>query len=454
MNYFNEMAGDIRHIGVLAVPLILTQLAQVALTTTDIAMMGMLGPKEIAAGGLAITIFNQLRTMGTGLVTATGNLVAYANGKNDSVQIRSLVGASFLLSTFAGLLFVGVMLLIRHPLLWLGQDEDVVQLTQCYLSIAALGMLPCLWFQVIRQYTVGLRQPGPLLLITLLSVGLNGGLNYGLMFGYFGLPKLGFVGIAYATSVVYLLAFLMFFGIVLTRKALSRPLVSSICHVDRKALRNTWKMGLPIALTYGSEAAFFTVLTLLIGTLGTHALAAQTITNQVVYIVFMISVGLSHASSITISHACARKEFSKARRLGYTGLGLGIVAMMVIAILYVSVPDGVISLFLDRDRGGNMRVFQLAVGLLMIAAVLQVVDCAQNIGIGLLRGLGDVTTSFKMTLMGYWLVGLPCAYLVGVTLGYGILGVWVGLLCGLSVTACLLLYMFESRWVSLVASAR
>jgi multidrug resistance protein, MATE family len=452
MTFYRQFRLDAAHIGVLAAPLILTQLAQVALTTTDIVMMGMLGAREVAAGGLALTLFNQLRTMGTGLVTGTGNLVAFANGQNDPAQIRRLVRASFALTTLAALAFALLLLVIEQPLVWLGQDPSIARQAALYLAAAAPGMLPCLWFQALRQYTVGLRKPGPLLAITIVSITLNAALDYALMFGRFGLPKLGLVGIALATSSVYLLSFLMFLGVVLGRRELAAHLSLAVWRTDLAALSRTWKMGLPIAATYGSEAAFFTVVTLVIGSLGAGALAAQTIVNQVIYIVFMVSVGLSHASSISISHACAQHDYRGARRLGYTGLGLGVGVMLLVALPYLAIPSEVIRPFLDARTAANADVLRLAAGLLTIAALLQIFDCSQNIGVGILRGLGDVRSSFRISLVGYWLIGLPIAYLAGIVLGYGIYGIWVGLAAGLAATASLLLRTFETRLGQLSAS--
>ncbi|HIE1371345.1 TPA: MATE family efflux transporter [Burkholderia sola] len=429
----------------LAAPLILTQLAQVALTTTDIVMMGMLGPREIAAGGLALTIFNQFRTMGTGLVTGTGNLVAFANGQHAHAEIMRLVRSGFALSTLAALAFALMMLCIEMPLVWLGQDPGVARQASFYLAAAAPGMLPCLWFQVLRQYTVGLRKPGPLLAITIVSIVVNAALDYALMFGRFGFPKLGLVGIACATSGVYLLSFIAFLTIARRRPELSEHLSLAAWRADADTLARTWRMGLPIAATYGSEAAFFTVLTLVIGTLGADALAAQTIVNQVIYIVFMISVGLSHASSISISHACAQRDYRGARRLGYTGLALGVVTMLVVALPYLIAPTRVLAPFLDNGAAASAEVLRLAGGLLTIAALLQIFDCSQNIGIGILRGLGDVTSSFRISIVGYWLIGLPVAWAAGVLLGYGIYGIWSGLAIGLAATASMLLHKFEGH---------
>ncbi|VWD63290.1 multidrug resistance protein NorM [Burkholderia lata] len=445
---------DARQIGVLAAPLVLTQLAQVALTTTDIVMMGMLGPREIAAGGLALTIFNQFRTMGTGLVTGTGNLVAFANGQHAHPEIMRLVRSGFALSTLAALVFALMMLCIEMPLVWLGQDRDIARQASLYLAVAAPGMLPCLWFQVLRQYTVGMRKPGPLLAITIVSIVVNAALDYALMFGRFGFPKLGLIGIAGATSSVYLLSFIAFLMIARARPELSEHLSLAVWRADADALARTWRMGVPIAATYGSEAAFFTVLTLVIGTLGADALAAQTIVNQVIYIVFMISVGLSHASSISISHACAQQDYRGARRLGYTGLALGVVAMLIVALPYLVAPTRVLAPFLDNRAAASAEVLRLAGGLLTIAALLQIFDCSQNIGVGILRGLGDVTSSFRISIVGYWMIGLPVAWASGVLLGYGIYGIWSGLALGLAATASMLLHKFEGRLRALTQDAQ
>lgn len=453
MNVHRQFWFDARHIGVLAAPLILTQLAQVALTTTDIVMMGMLGPREIAAGGLALTIFNQLRTMGAGLVTGTGNLVSFANGQRDHAQIMRLVRASFALSTLAALAFALLMLFVEKPLVWLGQDPAVARQAALYLAAAAPGMLPCLWFQSLRQYTVGLRKPGPLLAITVASIVVNAALDYALMFGRFGLPALGLTGIACATSAVYLVSFVAMLAVVKGRAELAGHLSLAAWRTDGQALARTWKMGLPIAATYGCEAAFFTVLTLMIGTLGTDALAAQTIVNQVIYIVFMISVGLSHASSISISHACAQHDYQGARRLGYTGLALGVAAMLIVALPYLAVPAHVLAPFLDHGAASNAVVLHLATGLLTIAALLQIFDCSQNIGVGILRGLGDVKSSFRISIVGYWVIGFPVAWSAGLMLRYGINGVWIGLAIGLAATATMLLRQFERHLGALMERA-
>lgn len=213
---------DSRALATLAVPLILTQLAQVALTTTDTVMMGMLGTADLAAGGLAIVLFNQLRTMGVGLVTSVGNQIAAASARAESAQdtgqgtargesddeVREIVRASLAVATLAGVAGAVLMLLIGQALNLLGQEADVVERAQTMLLALAPGLVPCLWFQAIRQFTVGMRRPQALLQITIASVAVNAGINWVLIHGTWGLPKLGLPGVGVATTLVYLLSFL------------------------------------------------------------------------------------------------------------------------------------------------------------------------------------------------------------------------------------------------------
>jgi len=455
-----QLRSEVAHISALAGPLIMTQLAQVALTTIDLVMIGLLGPFDIAAGGLALTLFNLLRATGAGLLTATGNLVAEAAGQEDSAQVRHLLRASLALGTVAALGATLLLLYSERPMLWLGEDPSLARRASQFLAILAPGLLPCFWFQSLRQFAIGLRTPGPLMAITVACTALNGVLDYLLIFGRWGFPKLGLLGIAWATSGVYLLSFSLFLGMVGRREELSRYVSLALWNqgtaawaADLAALSRTWRMGIVVASTIASETAFFTVLTLLIGTMGTAALAAQTITNQLIYIVFMVSAGLSQSVSVGISRACTRSDFPKARRLAYTGLGMGLAAMLCVAVPYLVTPGMVLRPFLGSPTA-NAGVWKLATQVLTIAALLQFFDCAQNMGVGVLRGIGEVGRSFQMTLIGYWAIGLPTAFLLGVTLNLGLFGIWVGLTLGLATTAALLWRSFERQLANLTTPNR
>ncbi|MFJ6947406.1 MATE family efflux transporter [Streptomyces wuyuanensis] len=430
----------------LAFPLILTNFAYVALTTVDIVMLGRLGAVEIAAAGLAIALFNQLRTTGTGLVTGVSNLVAEARVRDDRERVGALLFAGFFWATVCGVVFCAALLLVGPLLVLLGQDPTVVDKAGEFLTVLAPGMLPCLWFQNLRHFTTGLKRPGPLLAITIASVGVTIGLNYVLIHGKFGLPAFGFVGVAIATVTVFLLSFLAFIAVILRDGVLRPYLVSPDARRwDGDAVRSVWRLGLPISGTYASEAGFFSVLTLIVGSLGVNALAAQTVLNQIVYIVFMISAGLSHAASIHISEAGGGNDYVTARRMGLLGTAWGLIATLVIAVVYLAIPERIVSLFISAEHADNADIIALTVTGLLIAALMQVFDATQNIGNGILRGVGDTAGPFRISLIGYWLIGLPAGYLLGVTADGGVEGVWIGQTIGLAATAVILLVAFLRR---------
>ncbi|MFE0133585.1 MATE family efflux transporter [Streptomyces sp. NPDC059037] len=452
---------DSRALATLAVPLVLTQLAQVALTTTDTVMMGLLGTQELAAGGLAIVIFNQLRTMGVGLVTSVGNQIAAAAARAEQAEsvresgpeegreagcgnhdeVRGIVRASLAVATLAGIAGAVLMILIGQALPLLGQDADVVDRAQSMLFALAPGLLPCLWFQAIRQFTVGMRRPQALLQITVASIAVNAGLNWGLVHGTWGLPRLGLTGIGIATSTVYLLSFLALYVSAKRDSELAPLLTLSVTKADPATVRRLIGLGVPIAATYGSEAGFFSLTALMAGSFGPAALAAHTAVNQLVYIVFQVAVGLSHAASINVSRELALGRVEDARRIKNTALACAAAVMTVVGIAYLTVPRLILAPFMDS---GSDRALTIATQLLVVTAFLQFFDCAQNIGVGLLRGLDDTKSGFRITLIGYWAVGLPAAWLLAFPLALDTTGIWLGLLTGLATTAVLLLRRYSA----------
>jgi MATE family multidrug resistance protein len=442
-----------RELAYLSAPIALTQLAQVALTTTDTVMMGLISIQALAAGGLAITLFNQLRTMGVGLVTAVGNLISGAVGRGERTgdttpseataeEVRDIVRSSFLIATVAGILGGILLVGLGYGLRFVGQDAEVLDMALPMLIALAPGLVPCLWFQVIRQFTVGMRRPKALLVITILSVLFNIALNWAFIYGTFGLPALGLPGIGVSTSLVYLLTFGIFAAMGRRDDVLS-PMLSFAIHRSRpETVRTILRLGVPIAGTYGSEAGLFSVTAVIIGSFGAPALAAHTVVNQLTYIVFQVSVGISHGSSILVSRFVGLGEAIKSRLTARVAFSHAAIVIAVVGVVYLLAPTWVLSLFMDTS---DTTAVSIATVLLAIAIFQQFADSAQNIGIGLLRGVGDTASSFGITLIGYWLVGLPVGLLFAFGFGLDTYGMWIGLSCGLLTAAILLLRTFQQR---------
>ncbi|MBF6362438.1 MATE family efflux transporter [Nocardia farcinica] len=432
---------DTRRLATLATPIALTQLAQIAVSTTNIALMGTLGVGAVAAGGLALVLFNQIRTMCVGLVTGTGNQVAAAvsaadkRGDSPAGEVREIVRASFLVATLAGLLGGAVLIGLGWSLQWLGQDASVLAEARPLLVALAPGLLPCLWFQVLRQYTVGMQRPQALLLVTLASIALNLVLALAFIHGWAGVPALGLTGVGVATSLVFLITFGVFWAMVRHDERLGAMLSVRPWPVRGRTVLAELRLGTPIALTYGSEAGMFSVLALVMGSLGPAALAAHNVVYQIIYIVFQVAIGLSHGASILVSHAVARDEHAHARHVAWLALRYAGVVAAVTGALYVLAPQLVLRPFLDPADTATLDIARV---LLLIGIVLQFFDAAQNIGTGLLRGLKETGAGFRLSLIGYWLVGLPTALVLALPVGLGAPGVWWGLTAGLAATAILM----------------
>lgn len=446
-------AAGYRSLLAVASPIAGIQLAQVALTTTDLIMMGSLSISAIAAGGLAVTLYNQLRTMCVGVVTAVGNLVAGAVGRGEHrsgrpepdaqtcAEVSAICRSSFLVATGVGML--GALLL--GALSWLlsrvGLAPALVALCRPTIWTLAPGLIPMLWLNVLRQLAVGMRRPGSLLGVTIASIAVNAALDGGFAYGWFGLPVLGLPGIGLATTLVQTVNFGAFL-LILKRDPVIGPLLSLAgWRADPGTVRQILRLGMPISLTYGSEAGITSVATLIMGGFGPIALAAHNVVNQLAYIAYQINIGLSQGSSILISRAIGMGNRREAGHVARRALTLCIVAMTLAGLIYLVFPHGVLRLFLERDP--SPVVLGAASTLLLFGIVQQYCKGTQNIAVGLLRGLGNTRVGFRMTLIGYWLIGTPAMLFFGYVLHLGGPGVWLGLCAGFAATALLLGWRFR-----------
>ena len=432
----------------LAAPITGIQLAQIALTSVDLAMMGLIGIQAVAAGGLAILLYNQIRTMAVGMTTGVGNLVAAARsrgtlrtGENslDAIaleEIRELLRGSLLTATLVAVVAAGVLILLSRALAYFDQDPAIVAMARPVMLALTLGLLPMLWLNVLRQFAVGMQRAGSLLRVTLLSIGLNALLNAIFIYGWLGVPMLGLTGIGLATSLVQAWSFIHYLRLIRRDPQLQPFLLLGHWKPRTDTMQLIARWGFPISLTYGSEAAITSVAALFIGTFGPVALAASNVVNQLAYIVYQINVGLSQSSSILISAALARKAHAEIAAIAWRALEICAAAMLLAGLIYVAVPAFVLRPFLGPHA--DAAVLSAARTLLWVAIAHQFLKGSQNIGVGLLRGLGKTATGFKSALVGYWLIGIPAMAAFGFAMKGGSLGVWLGLCVGLGATSLIL----------------
>ena len=436
----------------LSAPIAGIQFAQVALTTVDLIMMGLLGVGAVAAGGLGLLLYNQLRTMGVGMVTGVGNLVAGTLGRAEKrsgsaaidlegrEEVRDLVRASLLIATATGLLAGALLVALGYALPYLGQDADVVALARPIVLALAPGLLPMLWMNVLRQFAVGLRRPGSLLVVTLVSIGVNALLNAVFIYGWLGLPALGLAGIGLSTTLVQLWTFAVYLRMVRRDAAMRDLLALDAWRARRETVMRILRMGTPISLTYGSEAAITSIASLFIGAFGPVVLAASNVVNQLAYIVYQANIGLSQGTSILVSRALGRGEQDEIGRIALQALTISLSLMSIIGLVYVLVPEAVLLPFLGER--GDGAVLAVASTLLWFAIAHQIFKGSQNICVGLLRGLGNTRAGLTNTLIGYWLIGIPAMAVFARATEWGAYGVWFGLCLGFGATSVLLWLRF------------
>jgi MATE family multidrug resistance protein len=428
----------------LAAPLVLTNLAQAAIQTTDVVLLGWLGARALAAGSLGANLYIAFLIFGMGLVTAASPLIAAEIGRRrHSVRdVRRTVRQTFLAALT---LTLPVWLALWHAealLVMLGQEPALAREATPFVRALMWGFLPALWFLVLRGFVAALEQPGWALGIGIAGVVFNAVINYGLVFGALGLPELGLVGAGIGSSLTQLFMFLGL-ALVISRHTRFRRyhLFGHLFRPDWQRYRDVWRLGAPIAMTLGLEVTVFNAAVFLMGLIGTAALAAHAIAIQIASLTFMVPLGLAQAATVRVGLAFGRADRAAIGRAGWTALALGTGFMTAAALVMLAAPAALVRLFID-DVPANAEVIRLAVSFIGVAALFQIVDGAQSVGAGMLRGIQDTTVPMLYAAVGYWVIGIGVGAGLGFWVGWQGLGIWIGLAIGLAVVALLMV----TRW--------
>ncbi|WP_420860872.1 MATE family efflux transporter [Algirhabdus cladophorae] len=432
---------------VLGLPLVGSHLAQMSMTVTDTLMLGRYSVEALAAITLAGGMYFMIFIVGSGFSLAVMPLVAQAAEKGDEVAIRRVTRMGLWLSFGYGLLVYIPSFWSETVLLSMGQLPQVAKDAQTYLRIASLGLIPAMLVMVLKSYLAALERTQIVLWATVVAAIVNAGLNYVLIFGNFGAPELGIKGAAIASLIlqIFSLATLVIYvRIVLPQ----HDLFARLWRPDWQAMFQVFTLGYPIGLTLLAETALFSGAAIMIGWIGTPELAAHGIALQWASVTFMVHLGLSQAATVRAGRALERDDPFGLRR----GAGTVIVLSFIYAVITVAVfliwPEPLISLFLDSQDPERPLIIPIAVGLLVMAALFQVVDGAQVVALGLLRGVQDTKVPMIFAAISYWGIGMPASLFFGFVLDLGAIGVWLGLVVGLGVAAVLLNWRFWTFGIS------
>lgn len=428
----------------LALPIALTQLGQIAMMTTDLALIGRLGDNAVAAAALAHTVFFVAFVIGMGLVSAVAPLAAQALGARQPRTVRRALR----IGLWAALMLCVPMMMLplygEQVLILLGQAPDNARLAQRYLLGLAPGMAPALCFMAIRNFMGAVNRPEPGLWITLVAIPANALLGYALIHGHWGMPRLELLGAGVATTTVNFGMCAAALWFTYSQRPFKKfHVLGRFWRIDWPLMRQLVVIGAPIAVSFLLEYGLFSAAGLLMGVISTTALAAHQIALQIAAILFMVPFGIGMAATVRVGQALGRNEPAAIRRAGIVAVVLGIAFMTIMTLAVIVVRFEVAGFFFGDTKQG-IDAIELAATLMMVGATFFIADGIQTVAAGALRGLSDTRVPLLLAAISYWLIGFTAAYGLAFWTSLGAVGVWIGLSIGTAIYAISLVLRFRT----------
>lgn len=427
----------------LGIPLVGSQLGLILMNTTDTIMLGWYGVDTLAAAVLATKYYFVIMIFGAGFSHAVVPIAAQAVGEGDTRGARRAVRMGLWIAVVYWVFAAPMFLNAERVLVFLGQDPRISALAGEYMLIAMLALLPTLLAHALRAFLAAIERPRIIMWSTLSAVLLNIVINWVLIFGNWGAPELGIAGAAIATLAVnvFMLAIMVGYS-VWQRDAAQYDLFARIWRPDWPVFFEVFRVGLPISVMILAEVGMFVFSSIFMGWVSVTALAAHGIVLQLASIAFMIPLGMSQAATVRVGRAFGRRDVIGLDRAAKTVIALCVGFACASAVVFLVLPETLIGLFLDQSMAGAGAVIAYAVPLIFIAACFQLVDSAQAIAAGILRGLKDTRFPMILAVFSYWGVGIPLSWFLAFPLGLEGVGVWSGLAAGLAVATILLNWRF------------
>jgi multidrug resistance protein, MATE family len=436
-----EFADTIR----LATPMAATQLGQIAMMTTDLALLGRLGAEVVAAAALGHTILFAAFTIGMGLVSAVAPLASQAFGARQPRYVRRSVRVGLWASVIAGVPLTVLQLWGEEILLALGQQPRTAELAGLFLKGLAWCLIPAWIFMVLRNFMSAVNRPEPALWITLAAIPINAILAYALIYGALGLPAFGIMGAGFATTIVNTVMCIAAIWVSYTSHPFKKfRVLGRFWRTDWPLLGRLLVVGMPISGAFMLEYGLFAAAALLMGRLGTSAIAAHQIALQTAAILYMVPFGISMAATVRVGQAVGRGDSDATRRAGFAAIALATGFMVVMTLVIAATRHAIPVVFLGEEAAAASETVALAATLLVLGATFFISDGVQAVAAGALRGLNDTRIPLLIAAFSFWIVGFLASYGFGFTLGIGAIGVWIGLSIGTGVYAILLLWRFHA----------
>lgn len=439
----------------LAYPVIVGMLGHTLIGIVDNIMVGKLGSTELAAVSLGNSLIFVAMSIGIGFSTALTPIVAEADAEKNTDRIRSTFHHGLFLCTILGLLLFGTVMLARPLMELLHQPREVIQLATPFLGWVAFSLVPLIMYQGYKQFADGLSMTKYSMYAIVMANIVHVLINYVLIYGVWFFPKMGIIGAALGTVISRILMVVFMHFILLRQEKLKTYFDGfSLRGIKKKTISKIIALGLPSAMQMLFEVVLFTAAIWLCGNIGKTSQAANQIALSLASLTFMFAMGLSVVSMIRVSHQKGMQDYKNLVTVARSIFLLAILIEIVFAVLFVALHQVLPPFFLNMDNQlqqlDNAEVVTIAAKLLLVAAVFQISDGIQVVVLGALRGLQDVKVPMYITFVSYWVIGFPISYYLGEYTSLEAVGVWIGLLAGLSAAAIFLYLRFHFVTKSLI----
>lgn len=441
--YFSDVKKSLD----LAIPLLLSECLYSLNYFVIIWLAAQLGKAALAAMALTQAIYMFFMTMIAGICAATAVLTSQDLGAKNQENFKHIFVQSVLLNFLLAFIAGMILWLIPYFLPFLGiKDKQVINLTTIALHAFMWGLFPTTFLVMIEKFLIGLHRTRLVLFFTTFTIPIYMLTNYALVLGKFGLPKCGLAGFGYSQAISYGLLGIMFIIMNFVMPTLrSYKLFAPFrkLTIECKYFFELWRVGWPLGMMFSIEAGAFLSFTFLISLFGTDALAAYQLTRQYLILAFSALMALTESAAVQVGYAVGENDRILLKRYFKASIGITMLFMSVLACFYLLAIEFLLSLDIDITNPKNYQIIFYAKHYITAIALLIFFDGIRDVTAGALRGLKDTKSNMYSSIMGYWLIGLPAAYLFGRFLGFGSEGLWIGFTVGIAISAIYLLVRFH-----------
>lgn len=435
------LGGHLRQTARLAWPVVVGQLGHILIQVFDNAMIGNVGSKELAAATIANALFFLVIIVGIGMASVLTPLVSEARGNQNMKRVSALFHNGFYLYVIAGLVFALLTQVAAKLTPFLNQEEEVVPLAISYLSIISLSIPPMMMFLHYKHFMEGMMKVRTPMYAMAIMVVMNIFFNWVLIYGELGFPAYGLDGAGYATVIARTSGLLALVVLAARSKAIKPHVaVIGVGRLDPKIIKRLLSLGIPAGLQVLFEAGAFAGTALMVGWIGYREQAGHNIAVHLASITFSIAVGIASAASIRVGEFIGHADFKGARHAGFGAIALGVIVMATGGLIFL-IFNRELPTFYNKEA----YVIDVAAQLLIVAAIFQISDGVQAVASGALRGISDTKVPAIITFIAYWILALPIGFLLAFKFDFGVLGLWAGLVAGLTFAAILLTIRFALR---------